>query len=97
MSVDFKDILNALQGGALLRVEAESNRHGVFADIVFLSLEVDDAKDTLGGTIEIDQDSLIVETGYRHKISENLALDIGPRDRQEFHRLDGRFCWCPVL
>lgn len=79
ISVGFKDIVNALQGGALLRVEAESDQHGVFTDIVFLSLEVDDAKDTLGGTVELDFDSLIVETGYRRKLSEYLALDIGIR------------------
>lgn len=79
MSVDFEDIVNVLQGAVLLRVEATSGQNGVFGDLVYLALEEDEAKDTLGGTLEADLDSLIVEAGYRRSISEGFALDFGLR------------------
>lgn len=79
ISVDFKDIVNVLQGGALLRLEGTSGQNGVFADLVYLALEEDEAKDTIGGTLEADLDSLIVEAGYRRSITERLALDVGIR------------------
>ena len=79
ISADFDDIVNVLQGGALLRLDGMSGRNGVFGDIVFLALEEDEAKDTLGGTLEADLDSLIIEGGYRRKVSESLALDFGIR------------------
>lgn len=78
-SVDFEDIVNVLQGAVLLRVEATSGQNGVFGDLVYLALEEDEAKDTLGGTLEADLDSLIVEAGYRRSISEGFALDFGLR------------------
>ncbi len=79
MSVDFSDIVDVLQGGALLRFEGTSGKHGVFGDIVFLALEEDEAKDTVGGKLEVDLDSLIVEAGYRRHISERFAIDFGVR------------------
>lgn len=79
ISVEFKDIVDILQGGVLLRLEGNSGRNGVFSDIVFLALEEDEAKDTVGGTLEFDLDSLIVEAGYRRSIGENFAIDFGIR------------------
>ena len=78
-SVDFEDVVNVLQGAALLRLEATSGQNGVFGDLVYLALEEDEAKDTLGGTLEADLDSLIVEAGYRRSINEGFALDFGLR------------------
>ena len=79
LSVDFEDVVNVLQGALLLRLEATSGQNGIFGDVVYLALEEDDAKDTLGGTLEADFDSLIVEAGYRRSISEGFALDFGLR------------------
>ena len=79
VSVDFEDIVNILQGAVLLGFEATSGQNGVFGDLVYLALEEDKAKDTLGGTLEADLDSLIVEAGYRRSISEGFALDFGLR------------------
>ncbi len=79
IAVDFEDIVNVLQGGLLLRLEATSGQNGVFGDLVYLALEEDEAKDTLGGSLEADLDSLIVEAGYRRSISEGFALDFGLR------------------
>jgi len=79
ISVDFEDIVNILQGAVLLRFEATSGQNGVFGDLVYLALEEDKAKDTLGGTLEADLDSLIIEAGYRRSISEGVALDFGLR------------------
>ena len=79
ISVGFEDIVNVLQGGALLRLEGMSGQNGVFGDIVFLALEEDEAKDTVGGKLEVDLDSLIVEAGYRRSISAKFAIDFGIR------------------
>jgi len=79
ISVDFKDIVNVLKGGALLRLEGASGQNGVFADLVYLAFEEDDAKDTIGGTLGADLDSLIVEVGYRRSINEGFALHFGIR------------------
>ena len=79
MSVDFADIANVLQGGALLRLEGTSGQNGVFGDIVYLALEEEDAKDTVGGALEADLDSLIVEAGYRRLMTDRFAIDIGVR------------------
>lgn len=77
--MEFKDIVDILQGGVLLRLEGNSRQNGVFSDIVFLALEEDEAKDTVGGTLEFDLDSLIVEAGYRRSIGDNFAIDFGIR------------------
>lgn len=78
-SVDFGDIVNVLQGGALLRLEGTSGQNGVFGDIVYLALEEENAKDTVGGTLEVDLDNLIVEAGYRRSITSRFAIDVGVR------------------
>ena len=79
ISVDFADLVNVLQGGGLLRLEGTSGQNGVFSDIVFLAVEEEDAKDTPGGTLEADLDSLIVEAGYRRLITDKFAIDFGVR------------------
>jgi len=79
ISVDFADIVNVLQGAALLRLEGTSGQNGVFGDVAFLALEEDEAKDTVGGTLEVDLDTLIIEAGYRRSFSDVFALDIGAR------------------
>lgn len=79
LSADFEDIVNVLQGGVLLRVEAKSGSNGLFGDLVFLALEEEDARDTTGGTLEADLDSLIVEGGYRRYTGDAFAIDIGVR------------------
>ena len=78
-SADFEDIVNILQGAVLLRLEATSGQNGVFGDLVYLATEQDEAKDTVGGTLEADLDSLIVEAGYRRSINDGFAIDFGFR------------------
>jgi len=60
-------------------VEGTSGQNGVFGDVAFLALEEDEAKDTVGGTLEVDLDTLIIEAGYRRSFSDVFALDIGAR------------------
>jgi len=83
VSVDFKDLVDVLQGGALLRLEGNSGQNGIFADLVYLALEEDEAKDTIGGTLAADLDALIVEAG-------SAAF------REKFFRLDGWVHWRPT-
>lgn len=79
VSIDFKDIVNVLSGGALLRVEAQTEQHGFFGDLVYLSLEEDQARDTIGGTLGFELDNLIVEGAYYYRWTEKYGLELGLR------------------
>jgi len=79
ISMDFEDIFNVLRGGALMRVEARTDRHGISGDLVYLRLKEENAKDTVGGTLEVKMDSLIVEGAYYYRWNERFALELGMR------------------
>lgn len=78
-AMDFSDIVNVLDGGALLRLQGQSDRHGVFGDLVYLKLKDENARDTLGGTLEAKMDSLIIEGAYFYRWSESYGLELGVR------------------
>ena len=79
VSIDFEDIVNVLSGGALLRVDAQSDRHGFFGDLVYLSLDEDDDRDTIGGSLGFELDNLIVEGAYYYRWTEKYGLELGLR------------------
>lgn len=79
VSIDFKDIANVLSGGAVLRVEARTDQHGFFGDLVYLSLEEDKARDTIGGTLGFELDNLIVEGAYYYRWTDKYGLELGLR------------------
>lgn len=79
VSIDFQDIVNVLSGGALLRVEAQTDQHGFFGDLVYLSLEEDKALDTIGGTLGFELDNLIVEGAYYYRWTDKYGLELGLR------------------
>jgi len=79
ISVEFEDLLNVLSGGALVRFEASKDRNRFFGDLVYLALEENNARDTVGGSIAADLDTLIIEAGYSRKVSDTLAWDVGVR------------------
>jgi hypothetical protein len=79
VSIDFADIVDVLSGGALVRVEGQTDRHGVFGDLVYLSLSEKKARDTIGGTLGFKLDNLIVEGAYYYRWNEKYGLELGLR------------------
>ena len=79
VSVSFSDVLDILRGGALVRLEAQADRHGFFGDLVYLRLKEEEAKDTVGGQLELKLDAVIAEGAYFHRIGEQYALEFGVR------------------
>ena len=79
ISVGFKEILNVLCGVALLRVETHNGNNRLFGDLVYKALEEDEAKDTVGRTLGLEIDSLILEAGYSRSVSDTFAWDFGVR------------------
>ena len=78
-SVDFSDIVDVLSGAVLLRFDAQTDRHGFFGDLTYMSLEDDEARDVLGGSLGLELDSLILEGAYYSRLSETFAVEIGAR------------------
>jgi hypothetical protein len=78
-TMGFSEIVNVLDGGALLRLEGQSEQHGVFGDLVYLKLEDENARDTAGGTLEARLDSLILEGAYIYRWTEKYGLELGFR------------------
>jgi hypothetical protein len=79
VSVAFSDVVDILRGGGLLRLEAQNDRHGIYGDLVYLRLKEENARDTIGGTLELKLDALIVEGAYFYKVNEKYALELGAR------------------
>jgi hypothetical protein len=79
VSVSFSDIVDILRGAALVRLEGQNAKHGVFGDLVYLRLKETNARDTIGGSLELKLDSLIVEGAYFRRLSETFALELGAR------------------
>ena len=79
VSMSFSDVLDVLRGGALVRIEAEGDRNGFYGDLIFLRLKDEDARDTIGGSLELKLDALIAEGAYFHKLNEQFALELGVR------------------
>jgi hypothetical protein len=79
VSVDFSDVLDILRGGGLVRFEAQSDRHGFYGDLVYLRLKEEEARDTIGGSLELKFDALIAEGAYFYRVGDIYALEFGAR------------------
>jgi DNA-binding transcriptional ArsR family regulator len=79
VSMDFGDIVDVLRGAGLVRLEVQGQRHGVFGDLVYMRLKEEEARDTIGGTLELKLDALIVEGAYFYRLNDQYALELGAR------------------
>ena len=79
VSMSFGEVLDILRGGGLVRIEAEGDRNGFYGDLVYLRLKEEDARDTIGGSLEVKLDSFIAEGAFFHKLNEQYALELGVR------------------
>ena len=64
IDVNFSDILDVLEGAVLLYAEGGNDNHGVFGNIAWLSLELDDEVTSAGAAAEVQFDTIIFELGY---------------------------------
>ncbi|RPI61046.1 MAG: hypothetical protein EHM50_06340 [Lysobacterales bacterium] len=78
VDVEFSDVLNVLSGGVLMHVEAQSDDHVVFGDLVWLALEPEEEIATIGGVAEAELDTTIIELGYARD-SDAFGLELGLR------------------
>ena len=79
VSVSFSEVLDILRGGGLIRLEAQTDRHGFYGDLVYLRLKEEEARDTVGGSLELKLDALIAEGGYFYRIGNVYSLELGVR------------------
>ena len=79
VSMSFGEVLDILRGGGLVRIEAEGDRNGFYGDLVYLRLKEEEARDTIGGSLEVKLDSFIAEGAFFHKLNEQYALELGVR------------------
>jgi hypothetical protein len=79
VSMDFSDVIDILRGGGLVRIEAQSDRHGFYGDLVYLRLKEEEARDTVGGSLELKLDALIAEGAYSYRVGNQYALELGLR------------------
>jgi hypothetical protein len=79
VSVSFSEVLDVLRGGGLIRLEAQTDRHGFYGDLVYLRLKDNEARDTVGGSLELRLDALIVEGAYFYRFGNEYALELGVR------------------
>ena len=78
VEVEFSDLLNVLSGAALMHVEAQSDDHVIFGDLVWLALEPEEEIATIGGVAEAELDTTIIELGYARD-SDAFGLEVGLR------------------
>ena len=78
-SLSFSDVVDILRGGGLVRIETTNNRHGLFGDIAYFRLKDKEARDTVGGFLELKLDALMIETAYFYRLNETYALEFGAR------------------
>jgi hypothetical protein len=62
-----------------VRLEAQSGRHGVYGDLVYLRLKEKEARNTVGGSLEVKFDALIAEGAYFYRLGNQYALELGVR------------------
>lgn len=79
VSMSFSDVVDVLRGGALVRIEGQTDRHGVYSDLVYLRLKESEARDTIGGSLELKFDALIAEGAYFYRFGNQYALEVGLR------------------
>ena len=79
VSVSFSEVLDILRGGGLVRLEAQTDRHGFYGDLVYLRLKEEDARNTVGGSLELKLDAFIAEGAYFYRMGDQYALELGVR------------------
>jgi DNA-binding transcriptional ArsR family regulator len=79
VAMDFGDIVDVLRGAGLVRLEVQGKRHGLFGDLVYMRLKEEEARDTIGGTLELKLDALIIEGAYFYRLNNQYALELGAR------------------
>ena len=79
VSVSFSDVLDILRGGGLVRLEAQADRHGFYGDLIYLRLKEEEARDTVGGQLELKLDAVIAEGAFFYRVGEQYALEFGVR------------------
>lgn len=79
ISMSFSDVVDVLRGGGLVRLEAQGDRHGFYGDLVYLRLKEEDARDTVGGSLEVKLDTFIAEGAYFYRFGNQYALELGVR------------------
>jgi hypothetical protein len=72
LDADFGDILDVMDGAALVHVEAQKGDKGYFGDLVYLATEMDH------GTTRAELDTTIIELGYLLR-SSRIGLEFGIR------------------
>jgi hypothetical protein len=78
VDVEFSDLVNVLSGAMLLHVEAQTDDHIVFGDLVWLAVEPEDEIATIGGVAEAELDTTIIELGYARD-ADAFGLEVGLR------------------
>jgi hypothetical protein len=78
VDVEFSDLVNVLSGAALMHVEAQSDEHVIFGDLVWLAAEPEEELATIGGVAEAELDTTIIELGYARD-SDAFGLEVGLR------------------
>ena len=78
IDISFSDIVDVLEGAALLHVEGGTEKHGVFGDVAWLSLELDDEVTTAGAAAEVQFDTTILELRYELRLQE-IGVEFGVR------------------
>jgi hypothetical protein len=78
VSADFSDLVDVLAGAALVHVEAQRDDYGFFGDLVYLALESDPETASVGGRVEAEFDTTILELGYLRQTSR-VGLELGIR------------------
>jgi hypothetical protein len=78
IDINFGDLVDVLSGAALVHVEANRDVDGLFGDLVWMSLEPDDATANIGVPAEASFDTTIIEAGYVRELS-SMGLELGVR------------------
>ena len=79
VSVSLSDVVDILRGGGLVRLEAQTDRHGFYSDLVYVRLKEEEGRDTVGGSLELKFDALIAEGAYFYRFGNQYALELGVR------------------
>ena len=82
VDVSFSDIVDVLSGGALVHLEAHNGQHLLSTDLLYLALDADATFPRVGGAVNVDLDSLILEGSYvRKQATDNgySGFEVGVR------------------
>jgi len=78
VAVEFSDIVNVLNGAALVHVEGQTDDHIWFGDLAWFDVEPEDEIATIGGVAEAELDATIFELGYAHARNAS-GFEVGVR------------------